>query len=129
MTIKINWLDRPLLFSPYIVLCLSQKEMEAAQRRLKVPANRRYDFPDSGATTQVYEKEGSNNACIVCLSKEVQKSAHEAQCSIVHEAVHVYQKAMEYMGETNPGEEIQAYCIERIFETLATEYRRRKVNS
>jgi hypothetical protein len=37
---------------------------------------------------------------------------------LVHEAVHVYQHMMHDIGEGSPGEEMQAYGIEFIAETL-----------
>ena len=44
--------------------------------------------------------------------------------TIVHEAVHVWQKMMEYMGEDTPGIETEAYTIERICKDFILQYQK-----
>lgn len=45
---------------------------------------------------------------------------------LVHEAVHVYQRMMIDVGETEPGIEVEAYCIQFIFQQMYQEIERRK---
>lgn len=42
--------------------------------------------------------------------------------TIVHEAVHVWQKMISYIGEESPGIEAEAYTIEHIAKMLYTHY-------
>jgi hypothetical protein len=42
--------------------------------------------------------------------------------TILHESVHVWQGIMEYIAESNPGIETEAYTIEYITTTLMREY-------
>lgn len=49
-----------------------------------------------------------------------------SQSILVHEAVHVFQHMMHEMGEVNPGQETQAYCIQFIFEEMSRELSKRR---
>lgn len=42
--------------------------------------------------------------------------------TLVHETVHVKQGFLRYICEENPGEEIEAYLIENIFESLVDQF-------
>lgn len=44
---------------------------------------------------------------------------------LIHEAVHVWQAYSANMGETNPGDEQEAYAIQSISQELLAEYARR----
>lgn len=41
---------------------------------------------------------------------------------LVHECVHVVQRWQEFVGESEPGKEFQAYFLEEVFRNLATDY-------
>lgn len=41
---------------------------------------------------------------------------------LAHECMHVVQRWQEYVGESEPGKEFQAYFLEEIFRNLATDY-------
>jgi hypothetical protein len=44
---------------------------------------------------------------------------------LVHEAVHVVQEYFRYIGEDNPGSEIEAYAIQNVSASLMNAYRDR----
>lgn len=53
----------------------------------------------------------------------VQINPHaDALWTIVHEAVHVWQKMISFIGEESPGIEAEAYTIEHIAKMLYTHY-------
>lgn len=41
---------------------------------------------------------------------------------LVHECMHVVQRWQEFVGESEPGKEFQAYFLEEVFRNLATDY-------
>jgi hypothetical protein len=63
--------------------------------------------------------------CIVCFGPEMFKvpGLHvNAMLTITHEAVHVFQRICELLGEEAPGHEVEAYAIERITQNLIDAY-------
>jgi hypothetical protein len=48
----------------------------------------------------------------------------DALFTVIHEAVHVWQFICQYMQETNPGDETEAYTIEFIVKELLKHYER-----
>lgn len=70
------------------------------------------------AEVQYYE---GGALCIVCFGPEMferEELGSETILTITHEAVHVFQRVCELMGEEAPGAEVQAYAIENITRSL-----------
>lgn len=71
--------------------------------------------------TMTHEKHGI--CCIVCLDATRMKKVHVTQltCLMAHESVHVLQRVREFMGEKCLGEEMEAYTIQWLTQTLTNE--------
>jgi hypothetical protein len=124
--VKPRWLDRYTVMAPYLALCLSADEFAAATKHCGIT--------DPGA----WLDEGRNMAvthcwplreklvCIVTIHPEA-KGADPIQlaASLCHEAVHVFQRMCDSIGEDSPSKEFMAYSIERIAENLMREFARR----
>lgn len=123
---KTKWLDRRVSKpGPYLTLCLSEEELRAASRGLTDEA---LPFPMLGALCSTFCKKHTNELCaIVSVSERNQRigNAIEMAGLLIHEAVHVWQAYAEHMGETNPGDEQEAYAIQGISQELLAEYARR----
>lgn len=83
------------------------------------------DFPQSKGRTTLFEHDTTGNNIIVVTINPDRLEAHthnEIMGILVHEAVHVFDFCMEYMGEDSPGSEIKAYIIQYIFLQLVNAY-------
>lgn len=63
----------------------------------------------------------TNGAVVVWVS-DLPEHVSGMVNTIIHESVHVFQAMMEYILESAPGKEIQAYTIAQIAETLLLSY-------
>ena len=121
---KLKWLDRGLVYAPRMVLCLSEQEYLQAVKLYRVGYPHPWILHGQAAAVHTWERDGMS-ACAVCLNPPEEFDSINVACSIVHEAVHIFQRLCEQLGETHPSKEFQAYSIERITETLMREYARR----
>ena len=67
----------------------------------------------------IYEEEG---VAIICLKEEHGLSLYDVYSILIHEAVHLWQAHCKWMGEEKPGDETEAYAIQKIAGELIKEY-------
>jgi len=121
---KIRWLKEPFEGCPIgWTLCTSPKEFIKAQRQAKTPHGEMDAWCAEGIFVGVTHFFPS--AIIVCAPLGASYDV------LVHEAVHVFQRMMQSIGETNPGVEVQAYAIQHLARCLIEEmnYRQQKVEA
>ena len=111
---KSIWLDRTVVYGPYLCLCLNQADIDEACKQLGAPPQPQ---PKLDACVIVMEK-GSKLSCIVCLKDIEGQHYISVMAMVVHESVHVFQNMCEKMGEDSPSEEFEAYSIQNITQTL-----------
>lgn len=121
-----KWLDRTLLVNPYhLGLCLSAKAFRKALRGLGIPKADRPGFvtPGSDATTYFFERGDKGLCAIVCIGRKPKGTSRSAVCGLlIHEAMHVWQRARRAMGEHAPGDEGEAYAVQNIAQQLMEAY-------
>ena len=124
---KIRWLDRRIAApGPYVCLCLSEEEFNAACKHLKVPNAGPWISNDHSQATAHYMESGDGKkCCVVCIRGYQGRAPVEVAGLLVHEAVHVWQDYAEDIGEHNPGKEQEAYAIQSIAQELMAEFARR----
>lgn len=123
---KPSWLDRRIAKSgPYLTLCLSEQEFRDTLAHCKITD--RIDWVSSGAdaTMHTLDHESGDLVCIVCLRDYAGRDPVEVAGMLVHEAVHVWQRYADAMGERHPGSEQEAYAIQAIAQELMAEFARR----
>lgn len=127
---RIKWLERYTVFAPYVTLCLSRAEFLAAAKHCFVEDDGQWlDMDQQMACVHTWER-GGKIVCIVCMHPDaLQADPIEVAATLVHEAVHVFQRLCDSIGEREPSREFEAYSIERISEQLMREYRRRLIIS
>jgi len=118
---KAMWVDRCILISGlHIAMCVTEKQFRKELKRLGItqePA-----WPEIGvAVTYTCKSTAGKSCCFVCMNKEEQ-DRNWVVSGLVHESVHVFQRAMETLEESDPGEEIEAYAIQNIFINLSDAY-------
>ena len=123
---KANWLDRRIAADgPYLALCLSQDEFDAALQHLELRDRREFVTPGADGTTHHFENPQKQDVCIVCIRVHEGRAGVEVAGLLVHEAVHVWQRYASSIGERTPGDEQEAYAIQSIAQELMAEFARR----
>lgn len=125
-TYKAVWLERRISApGPYLTLCLSEGEYEAALKDMGVVAVDSWiKTPHANATAHnIASPKGL--ACIVCMSGWENRNPIEIAGLLVHEAVHAWQEWCDYYGELTPGREQEAYAVQAISQELMAEFARR----
>jgi len=122
-----KWLDRRIAApGPYLTLCLSETEYEAAMAHLKCKHYGPWiSTPQASATTHHLHNADGNLCSVVCLGNREGRNAIEIAGLLVHEAVHVWQEYADFYGEKTPGREQEAYAIQAIAQELMAEFARR----
>lgn len=103
-------------------LVTSQKEFQSLLNSLKIGADA---YCDEGALAQTYYYRDSG-VCLVCLKEGLSLPEVDVFGLLVHEAVHVWQFHCEYIGEDKPGNETEAYAIQKLAVELMRAYKKGK---
>lgn len=126
---KVQWLDRCLIIGThYFTLCTTEKLFKKALKHLRIPKNDRPPFLSnwhSNATAHYFEHRDEGKAsCVVCLGNTDGKDKAQIFGLLTHEAVHIWQRVKEAIGEGAPSPEFEAYAIQSISQQLFSEYER-----
>ena len=118
-----RWLDRGTVKAPYMTLCLTEADYMKAVKHCKLPTPDRWmDMDKHQGVTHVWATKGKL-ICIVCLHPDALKADPiEVAGVLVHEAVHVFQRLCDSIGEDEPSREFEAYSIGNIAERLMREF-------
>lgn len=119
-----KWLDRDTVRSPYMALCLNERDFLKVAKHCKVSVIPGEWLDEKRMMAQVHTWERKGKAmCIVCLHPDSRTADPiEVACTLVHESVHVFQRLCDSIGESEPSREFEAYSIERIAERLMREF-------
>ena len=120
----INWLDRAMILGPHICLVTSQKDYNMALRHCKqeVVGDLFIKNAQAGATLHWIDR-SEKLICIVAIrpvGPEIEGIPIAAL--LVHEAVHIWQKYCERIGEHTPSDEFMAYGIQFLSQELMYAY-------
>jgi hypothetical protein len=120
----VKWLDRRIAApGPYLALCLSEAEYLAAAKHLGVRdpgpwiKNER-----SHATANFFSFPDKPTAVIVSMRDWQGREPVEVAGLLIHEAVHIWQRYTDDIGEHNPGSEQEAYAVQSIAQELMAEF-------
>ena len=106
-------------------LATTEKAFKAVLRKNKIYDN---SYMPTGALAccTIYEEQG---IAVVCLKEELPLTTEEIYSLLVHEAVHLWQAHCRWLGEDKPGEETEAYAIQKIAGELIKEYGKLKLSA
>ena len=116
-----EWCSRVLVASPiHYGLCTSELTFRRELKRLGL--HDPPDWPDESSEAEMmeFETEGGGSVIIVCVPPN--KNMDDLTATLVHEAVHIWQRIKEYIAEKEPSPEFEAYSIESIFKSLRAAY-------
>jgi hypothetical protein len=123
----IGWIPREMVQSPYCIgLCIDEDQFKRAIKRLNVsPAQQPLKWILDGCDGKVHvfeEEEDFHRCIIVCARYDPKRNPNEVVGLIVHEAVHVWQRICDCIGEYEPSLEFEAYSIQAITQRLIALY-------
>ena len=123
----IKWLSKTLIEGDHIGVCFTDKEYISMLKSLKIPVAEwdKWLIQDSLATTHYFSTPKGSRVSIVCIPITPETDGIDVATLLVHEAVHVVQEYFRYIGEDNPGNEIEAYTIQNVSASLMRAYRDR----
>lgn len=119
------WCDRALWQCRYSYgLCLSEKDYNREMRKMKVPSGTQGPWISDGAnaTTHFLEHPDGHKAAIVCMDANGSLTGVQVAALLVHEAVHIWQQHRKFIGESEPGDESEAYAIQALSQRLMEAY-------
>ena len=117
---KADWRDRRIAApGPYLCLCLDEKTFHAALDDCGIKDRPLFiaNIQSNASMHSATHADGSL-VCIVTLASWSEHSPIEVAGLLVHEAVHVWQRYCEHIGERVPGNEQEAYGIQAIAQEL-----------
>lgn len=113
-----------------MALCTNEKDFYAELKRLKLPQHQWPKFlqhDHAGATTHWFTAPAGHKPCIiVCMAAVKRIEPEQYYAMLVHEAVHVFQRVCEHIGEDSPSDEFEAYSIQAISQELMYAWKNRK---
>jgi hypothetical protein len=122
---KVEWLDRTMITLPlYYVLCTTKKMFDAETKRLGVVGGNFISNEHSHATTHFIESKDNRLCAIVTMDMTECRKRDQVVVFglLIHEAVHIIQKAFERIGEHSPGDETEAYAVQWVSQQLLRSY-------
>lgn len=123
-----RWCSRDLFVTPiYYALVVSEAayyEECASSKISRMEAGTWLKHEDSHATTTFLADADGDLFAIVSLNLAKAQGRTGVQIAglLVHEAVHIFQRTCDRIGEVSPGSEFQAYAIQRIAQELMGQY-------
>lgn len=122
-----EWLDRTLVMSPYYIgLCLSEADYVSVLDHCGVkPENRdAWDMGNAHARMRHFLDDEGKPIAVVTMDKDFAKTKTGCQVAalLCHEAVHIFQRIRDRIGETVPSDEFMAYSIQNIAQALMESY-------
>lgn len=122
MAKKVTWLTRdaatPL---PYHCLVTTEAEFNSVMRYLKIKHPPRWQG-GGHAATHSFDKPDGSLCCVVALDATKGRELGQVLALLVHEAVHIWQNYCEYIRESSPSSEFEAYTVQRIAQSLFYAY-------
>ncbi len=111
------WLDRALVRAPmYIALCTSEEAYLKFMRGSTIPKAEWDPWIPArpGAVVHFFRTDKGDMQAVVCMKRVPGIVRIQYDAMLVHEAVHIWQRAREELGENAPSSEFEAYAIQNI---------------
>ena len=119
------WCSRPTTFIPFpfFGLCRTEADLSKALKKLKISDPCPFKASSgANASTHTFEWNESDVVCIVTLGSTKGFNRHQIYGLLAHEAMHVWQKTREMIGEKEPSSEFEAYSMQFICTQLFKAY-------
>ena len=124
-----KWIERSLIVGPYVTLVLDEQQFHKAMKHCQIHKKDRGSWiktEHSDATVHFLETPAKEQCCIVAVRVKKDTDPNSVVGILVHEAVHIWQKFSQRIGEHEPSEEFEAYAIQSISQRLIAAYSEQK---
>lgn len=121
-----KWCDNSLIRGPFFCLCLNEKEYLKQTKELGIKEPDKWVISGKHATVHYLTNSEGKLCCVVCLTEYSDHSTPEIYAVLTHEAVHIWQEFKEWIGETKPSREFEAYSIQAISQELFESFESQK---
>lgn len=111
---KVTYLAQ-CIYPAFIGICTDEKAFAKEMKRLDIQGVN-FVNPGKSATVHIYEIQ-TEIMFIICLSNPQDYSPAALAGLLSHEATHIIQYLWEFIGETEPGKEAEAYMIQYIVQS------------
>ena len=111
-----RWLGREMVLGPHLFLATSEEAFKRAMRGLGIAREKRPAWlsEDANGCVHSFMHKNGSLACVVSFRPPQQFDGIDVACTLVHEAVHVFQQWCNHYGERAPSREFEAYSIDAI---------------
>lgn len=125
---KPQWLNRSLIVGPYLTLCTREEQFREILQHLGVKKHVEYHGSDNAEGTAHYlTNEDGKLCCVVTFSGFEGRDGVEVAGLLIHEAVHIFERFCQDIGEVQPSSEFKAYSIQCIAQELMAEFARQTI--
>ena len=125
---RTNWLERCVLATPCLTLCLTKKAFLRAYRRVFKDVESAPDAPDwvsegVDATMHTLWENDNISACIVCLDDSIAETLSQLVALIAHEAQHIVQEVQRQYDELPlDNDEMECRLLDHVVMRLVESY-------
>ena len=115
-----RWLERDMVAGPHLFLATSEAAFRRAMRGLGIPREKwpAWLSEDANGCVHSFMRKSGGLACVVSFRPPQPFDGIDVACTLVHEAVHVFQQWCAHYEERAPSREFEAYSIDSIAERL-----------
>lgn len=125
--IRAKYVSDDMVMNPVrICMCIDEGAFISEMDALNVPYYDRPRFVAEGKHGNVHyfqNKDDGSEIAIVCITNCESQTGIELAGLLCHEAVHIFRRAKELMGERESSSEFEAYSIQWIFQQLCWTYK------
>ena len=121
-----QWLDREIhTLGLRYGLCLDEKAFKKELKRLGFTESIPFlkDGNAIATTHHLVNKHNKAYCSIVTMPQNPTASLEQHYALLVHEGMHIWQRHLESIGESNPSHEFAAYAMQNIAQNLMCAYR------
>jgi len=118
-----KWLNRTLIASQCLTLCVNEKEYQSALNDLNISKYGRRNWINDGANATAHFFDGAGGAVVVCIDGYENTDPIEVCGILIHESVHIWQDFCRRIGEDCPSAEFEAYSIQMIAQRLMSSFK------
>lgn len=116
---------RALMKGPEILLCMSQEDFDRTLEEYNI-TQYGCDWLTEGALGNAYTFYHKDRLFAIVSLKPMRQPLAVMHALLVHEGTHIWQAYREYIGETTPSSEFEAYSMQAICEKLFKLYKEKR---